>query len=139
MAAGGCVGGLGGGGGHAVAVAVVVVVAIVVAAVAVVVAVVVAAVAAVAAVVATTWGVKFFFFFCWGGCRRERRAWRLPCAVGEFREENLFGHPAIVPVQALQGSQGRPLFALRHFELVVILTRTVSMHERLNALHERRV
>ena len=135
MAAGGCVGGLGGGGGHALAVAVVVVVAIVVAAVAVVVAVVVAAVAA---VVATTWGVKFFLFLL-GGCRRERRVWRLPCAVGEFREENLFGHPAIVPMQALQGSQGGPLFALRHFELVVILMRTVSMHERLNALHERRV
>ena len=124
MAAGGCVGGLGGGGGHALAVAVVVVVAIVVAAVAVVVAVVVAAVAA---VVATTWGVKFFFVG--GGCRRERRAWRLPCAVGEFREENLFGHPTIVPMQALQGSQRRPPFALRHFELVVFLTRTASMHE----------
>ena len=120
------------------AVAVVGVVAVVVAAVAVVVAVVVAAVAAVAAVVATTWGVKFFFLLG-GGCRREWRVWRLPCAVGEFREENLFGHPTIVPMQALQGSQGGPLFALRHFELVVILTRTVSMHERLNALHERRV
>ena len=128
MAAGGCVGGLGGGGGHALAVAVVVVVAIVVAAVAVVVAVVVAAVAAVAAVVATTWGVKFFCFLL-GGCRRERRAWRLDCAVGEFREENLFGHPTIVPMQALQGSQRRPPFALRHFELVVFLTRTASMHE----------